>query len=772
MLGGRTWGARPAKDRPGLPRGTFRALLCAVAIVAGVNPVRAHTPHDDIFDVAVSPTYASDRMVFTISRGLLLKSEDGGQTWRHLVRGLDNKQPFTALEMSARSSQLLFVSSPRDGVYRSKDGGETWSRVSRGLPKGKGAAALAMSPHSDDVIYAIAAKRRLYRTLDGGENWSRVEAVVGKVTAVAFPSDDSEAVFVGDNAGILHITRDGGATWQRNPIAGAARIRAIGVSPIFATDLTLLLGTDGRGLLRTTDGGASLQPLGSGLPAGSISSIMFSPAYVTDATVWVSAADHGVFISSDRGAHWSPRTDGLTANRQVKQPRFRDRVSFGRLYLAPGGGGEPEQTFFLERFNGLFRSTDDGRRWEHLETLSSGIIVGLAVSPGFARDGIVAVTTYINGAFLSHDAGVTWSAINAGLEQPKTDHRVRDRIARLFFVAFSPAFPDDKAMFSSSAKGVLLSSNGGSHWQEIRPQGSQLREGKARRYMAAVSPDYARDRTIVIGESSGEIFRSTDGGASFLRIGEVPERIESFVPSPMFGSDSTLFAGTRGGVFRSSDRGGTWTLLGLDGHDIAAIAVSPGYATDQTIFAGAGDGLFVTRDGGARWDDVGADALGPHARVLALAVSPNFELDGIVLASVQGRGLLRSTDGGTAFEAIGEALSGNGKTPSNFSKPTAVPIVFSPDFASDQTLLAYSATELYMSRDAGDSWTNLALPRTLHLAEASAAAGRSRTPTHIQVAVILFGPFAIGAAYLLRRARGTSRRLHTASTATASPAPP
>ncbi len=75
-------------------------LLASAAIVAGAGTAVAHTPHDDIFDVAVSPTYVTDQTVFVISRGILLKSTNGGQTWNRIVRGIDNKVDLTALEMT------------------------------------------------------------------------------------------------------------------------------------------------------------------------------------------------------------------------------------------------------------------------------------------------------------------------------------------------------------------------------------------------------------------------------------------------------------------------------------------------------------------------------------------------------------------------------------------------------------------------------------------------------------------------------------------------
>ena len=49
-----------------------------------------HTPHDDVYDIAVSPNFAHDGMVFVVCRDMFLKSKDHGRTWTNLVNGLNN----------------------------------------------------------------------------------------------------------------------------------------------------------------------------------------------------------------------------------------------------------------------------------------------------------------------------------------------------------------------------------------------------------------------------------------------------------------------------------------------------------------------------------------------------------------------------------------------------------------------------------------------------------------------------------------------------------
>ena len=220
-------------------------LLASAAIVAGAGTAAAHTPHDDIFDVAVSPTYVTDQTVFVISR----RHPPEEHKWRGDVEAhrQRNRQQGGSHRGNVDSDQrILYVSSPRDGVYRSRDAGASWSKVGRGLPTNQ-IATLALSPHSDNVLYATGVHGGLFRTVDGGERWAAVAGFDVRVTAIVFAGDVGDAVFVGDDRGTLHRSRDGGTTWERQPIERAGRIRAIGASPNYSVDKTVFVGTDAGG---------------------------------------------------------------------------------------------------------------------------------------------------------------------------------------------------------------------------------------------------------------------------------------------------------------------------------------------------------------------------------------------------------------------------------------------------------------------------------------------------------------------------------------------
>ena len=57
----------------------------------------AHTPHDIISEVEISPNYDQDQTLFIGGA----KSEDGGKSWKIIVKDLNNKYKLSSLYSSA-----------------------------------------------------------------------------------------------------------------------------------------------------------------------------------------------------------------------------------------------------------------------------------------------------------------------------------------------------------------------------------------------------------------------------------------------------------------------------------------------------------------------------------------------------------------------------------------------------------------------------------------------------------------------------------------------
>jgi photosystem II stability/assembly factor-like uncharacterized protein len=189
------------------------------------------------------------------------------------------------------------------------------------------------------------------------------------------------------------------------------------------------------------------------------------------------------------------------------------------------------------------------------------------------------------------------------------------------------------------------------------------------------------------------------------------------VLSPEFATDSTLFAAIPKNptVLISVDRGETWSETARGLPRVMHLAMSPNYAADRMLFAGTRNGLFVTTDQGQHWERVAEGAFGRSASCIeSLAVSPDFANDKTLFLSVSGKGLYKSTDAAATFRPTGTDLLEQGQIFANIPNPVAVPIVFSPAYATDGTLFGYSPTNVFRSTDCGETWSDISPPKTTH----------------------------------------------------------
>jgi len=169
------------------------------------------------------------------------------------------------------------------------------------------------------------------------------------------------------------------------------------------------------------------------------------------------------------------------------------------------------------------------------------------------------------GVWRSTDEGQTWQPASCGL----TDLA----ITRL---AISPDFARDGTLYALSKRGVFRSTDRGTTWTPLADRFAPLLKDLTVSFQAlALSPDFARDNTLLVGHSSG-LWRSTDRGETWISINGGPAATR-FAYAP---GGSLMLAVDYKGVHRSDDGGLTWRIFS-DGLDPGNTTISDAQINDR-----------------------------------------------------------------------------------------------------------------------------------------------------------------------------------------------
>ncbi len=276
--------------------------------------------------------------------------------------------------------------------------------------------------------------------------------------------------------------------------------------------------------------------IGPAIMGGRVSDIAIDPR--NPGVFYVGFATGGVFKTNDNGTSFDPLFDKEST------------LSIGAVAIAPSdpdvvwvGTGEANDRNSSGWGNGVYRSTDGGSTWQNIGLKDSRAIGRIIVHPKDANVAYVAVSGHLwadggeRGLFKTTDAGKTWKPVL----QAKGAGAARTGCSD---VVFDPANPE--TLYATL------------YARQRTPWGFT--------YGVAASD----------GEDVGGIFKSTNGGATWKKLGgglptqtgriglsvsaSNPKIVMAVVQSDEGGpSDIRDITSKRGGVFRSEDGGEKWT---------------------------------------------------------------------------------------------------------------------------------------------------------------------------------------------------------------------
>src|ERR1017187_1627656 len=373
-----------------------------------------------------------------------------------------------------------------------------------------------------------------------------------------------------------------------------------------------------------------------------------------------------------------------TLNFESWDPAVGDPKPPAAFNRAPARAPDPSATYVALRSDSpemwglgsqLFRSLDNGTSWEPLTAYRTQSVIGpgmhsVAVSP---RDPDQIAVANDSGVWRSMDGGLTWAGLNRYLPNLSVER-----------ILATPSGAQG-ARIQTANLGVLELPPGASVWQPAPALDAQVAgELQTRRiYSARVHADVTTfsaftsgaNKVVYAGTSDGQIFKSVDGGESFVPTrspalkGQTVERI--FVDPVLPGMALAALSGDGPRVLRIVSEGAEWYDISSDLPKTAAPSIpadrSSGavyVATDAAVFYPHADLTAATT--AENWNSVSSALYA--ARVLDVRLDPRrvqlyaaLEGYGVFAAPAPHRGrilrLLNAADNSARPAAPGSLLS-------------------------------------------------------------------------------------------------------------------
>jgi photosystem II stability/assembly factor-like uncharacterized protein len=515
----------------------------------------------------------------------VFKSTDGAQNWspikpagpvgvapNAMTLAIDPQNSSTIYAGSfANPPASVFVNRPGAGaIVKSGDGGQTWRRISAGIPADAFVLTLVVDRSAPSTLYAayIAnAGAGILKSVDAGESWTVVYTTpdVAAITVAVGPGGVYTAYAGGSGGGIMRSV-DGGSTW--NPANTGLEdfdLHVLATDPLHPG--VLYVGGVG-GLFKRANAETSwttlnLPPIAAasrfGLPASNSLIRSLAIDFTNSDVLYVNSGrpngcfygDQVLFKTTDGGASWSnsispPLSGCLLGGYFTTAPTpvlVMDPSDSRSLYLAEG---EDEDGGYV-----LLRSTDGGASWNRVWDFSGGLQSGLNAlvidrsNPTTLYAGLGDASPYGPsrpriGFFKSTDGGATWT--NIGLTDAAVTVLVRDPFdSNILYAATQGIYANPHGF-----RGIFKTVDGGITWSPIDNGLDRLTPVGAAITAMAIDPG---NPTMVYAATSGDgVYQTIDGGATWAPFNEA---LRSFDIRDLVIAADGVYAATAAGVFRA-----------------------------------------------------------------------------------------------------------------------------------------------------------------------------------------------------------------------------
>lgn len=511
----------------------------------------------EIQDIKLSPSYPSDQVVYVVSGGkVLFRSEDGGISFNlvptpSITAGIGE----LLLSPDFAASQDMFTRLSDYSAWHSEDGGYNWQRIDTRLPGNPRTYVFDLETVLIDGSPALLAvwSNGVAYSLNHGDSWVEMDlpdedAYIVKLAAAYQPDSDITEIWAlenydplyGYNQKLLYHTSILGKSWDSFNLSRTVSSMAFSQASDQDKSFYVLAS---QALWQVNSYGTDWRLISSVPPRPNDEyydyaqlELVKSPDYTGVSHLF--AYPTSIFDGYPRQeSSWFLRslTNGVTWE-ILPLPITGAPVN---MVVAPTYPSPT--TVYACIASSLYRSDDAGESWSLIAPILPFLCDAIDISPDFQYDQTIYAGGYEFGVFRSVDGGASWS-------------RLMELRTPFYGIDFSPTYVQDRTIFINASGGIYRSQDGGQYWDSIGMVGMVL----------AVSPNFAADGTLFAGNkhsTAGELYRSRNRGDTW-------EELTGFNPynffhtielSPDYARDQTLVIGIDCRPLTISEDGGeTW----------------------------------------------------------------------------------------------------------------------------------------------------------------------------------------------------------------------
>ena len=394
-------------------------------------------------------------------------------------------------------------------------------------------------------------------------------------------------------------------------------------------------------------------------------------------TYYFGAVGGGVWKTTNGGTIWTPISDqqGIFAVGAITVDPTDPNV----LYV---GTGEPCLRSDIIAGDGVYKSTDGGKRWTNIGLRDSRHIANILVDPRNAQTVFVAALGHAFGAneergvFRSRDGGHTWERVlYLDNKTGATDLVFDPHNPDILFAAMYEVRRTAYSMISGGpGSGLYKSTDGGSTWKRL--EGHGLPSGVLGRIGVAVSGADSKRVYAMVEAKENAIYRSNDGGQTWQMTNNEPLWVRPWYGNHIYAdpenADTVYVLDLN--TMRSTDGGHEFQALPVPHSDDHRLWIDP--MNPKRMIEADDGGASISIDGGATWS---AENNQPTGQFYHVATDTNFNYR--IYGSQQDSGsvaILSRSDSGSIGEREWHSIGG-GESGYNWPDPRDPEIVYAGD---------------------------------------------------------------------------------------------